>query len=270
MIARWGVGYDMIDVAACTANDVLLAITPEGVRRPVAEGILTLLLGLTHHLTRQDRLVRTDRWYEKTQYTSIGLAGRTLGSIGVGNIGTELFRLVQPFGLGRLLAYDPYVPAGSYAELGVEQVTLDTLLEASDFVCINCPLTPQTRHLIGEPELRRMRPTAFLINTARGPIIDQAALTRALQERWIGGAGLDVFEQEPVQADDPLLQVDNVILAPHAIAWTDALVRGNSVEACENVLTVFKGEVPRNSVNRAVVEQPGFEAKLRDLRTRGE
>jgi phosphoglycerate dehydrogenase-like enzyme len=240
------------------------------VRRPVAEGIVTLLLGLTHHLTQLDTLVRSGRWHEKARYTGIGLAGRTLGSIGVGNIGAELFRLIRPFGLGRLLAYDPYVPAGSYAELGVEQVSLDTLLEASDFVCINCPLTPQTRHLIGEPELRRMRPTAFLINTARGPIVDQAALTHALQAGWIAGAGLDVFEQEPVPADDPLLQLDNVILAPHGIAWTDAMVRGNSVEACENVLAVFKGEVPRNIVNRAVVERPGFEAKLHDLRTRGE
>jgi D-3-phosphoglycerate dehydrogenase len=205
----------------------------------VAEGIVTLLLALTRNLPRLDALVRAGRWEEKTRYSSIGLAGRTFGSIGVGNIGTELFQLLRPFGLARLLAFDPYVSAARGAELGIELVPLETLLAESDFVAINCPLTNETWHLIGERELRQMRPSAFLINTARGAIVDQAALTRALQEHCIAGAALDVFEHEPIALDDPLLQLDNVILSPHAIAWTDALVRGNGVGACENVLTVW-------------------------------
>ncbi len=221
MIARWGVGYEMIDVQACTDNDVLLAITRDAVRRPVAEGIITLLLGLAKHMVIEDRLVRAGRWGDKRHYPGLGIAGRTLGSIGVGNIGAELFRMLRPFELGRLLAYDPYVTPAQAADLGVQMVDLDTLLAESDFVCINCPLTKETFHLLGEPQLRRMKPTALLINTARGPIVDQAALTSALQQGWIAGAALDVFEQEPLPAGDPLAQLDNV----HLVAPRDRLDR---------------------------------------------
>jgi phosphoglycerate dehydrogenase-like enzyme len=268
VIARWGVGYDMIDTQACTENDVLLCITRDAVRKPVAEGIITLLLALAKHMPAKDRLVRGGRWADKNDYPGLGISGRTLGSIGVGNIGAELFRMLRPFDLRRMLAYDPYVSKAQAAALGVTMVDLDTLLAESDFVCINCPLTKETFHLLDEARLRRMKPSAFLINTARGPIVDQAALTRALQERWIAGAALDVFEREPLPADDPLTQLDNVILSPHAIAWTDDLVRGNGEGACQNILTVLRGEVPAHSVNREVVERPGFRAKLRALRER--
>ena len=140
-IARWGVGYDMIDTQACTDNDVLLCITRDAVRRPVAEGIVTLLLALTKHVLTKDRLVRTGRWDAKTSYPGVGLRGRTLGTVGVGNIGGELARLLQPFDLRRILAYDPYVSSAQAAEIGVELVDLDTLMAESDFVSINCPLT---------------------------------------------------------------------------------------------------------------------------------
>jgi len=268
LIARWGVGYEMIDVPACTANDVLLCITRDAVRRPVAEGIIALLLGLAKHMLAKDRLVRAGRWAEKSRFPGLGLSGRTLGSVGVGNIGGELFRMLRPFDLGRVLAYDPYVSAEQAASLGVMLVDLDTLLAESDFVCINCPLTPETFHLIDAARLRRMKPSALLINTARGPIVDQAALMRALQEGWIAGAALDVFEREPLPADDPLLHLDNVILSPHAIAWTDDLVRDNGIGACQHVLTLLRGEVPTHAVNREVIDRPGFQAKLRALRER--
>jgi phosphoglycerate dehydrogenase-like enzyme len=267
-IARWGVGYDMIDVQACTDNDVLLCITRDAVRRPVAEGVMTLLLALAKQLLIKDQLVRSGRWEAKTSYPGLGLRGRTLGTVGIGNIGGELARLLRPFDLRRILAYDPYVSSAQAAEIGVELVDLDTLLAVSDFVCINCPLTKDTFHLIGERQIQRMKPSALLINTSRGPIIDQAALTRALQARRIAGAALDVFEQEPLAADDPLTQLDTVILAPHAIAWTDELVRDNGVGACENVLTILRGEVPAHTVNREVIARPGFQAKLRALRER--
>jgi phosphoglycerate dehydrogenase-like enzyme len=268
VIARWGVGYDMIDTQACTENDVLLCITRDAVRKPVAEGIITLLLALAKHMPAKDRLVRSGRWVDKNDYPGLGISGRTLGSIGVGNIGAELFRMLRPFDLRRMLAYDPYVTEAQAAALDVTMVDLDTLLAESDFVCINCPLTKETFHLLDEARLRRMKPTALLINTARGPIVDQAALTRALQERWIAGAALDVFEREPLPADDPLTQLDNVILSPHAIAWTDDLARGNGEGACQNILTVLRGEAPAYTVNREVVERPGFQAKLRALRER--
>jgi phosphoglycerate dehydrogenase-like enzyme len=267
-IARWGVGYDMIDTQACTDNDVLLCITRDAVRRPVAEGIMTLLLALTKQLLIKDRLVRAGRWDAKTSYPGTGLRGRVLGTVGVGNIGGELARLLQPFELRRILAYDPFVSSAQAAAIGVELVELDTLMGEADFVCINCPLTKDTFHLIGEHQIGRMQPSALLINTSRGPVIDQAALTRALQARRIAGAALDVFEQEPLPADDPLLQLDNVILSPHAIAWTDELVRDNGIGACENVLTILRGEVPAYAVNREVIDRPGFQAKLQALRAR--
>lgn len=265
-IARWGVGYDAIDVQACTNNDVLLCITRDAVRRPVAEGILTLLLALTRHLVVQDRLVREGRWHEKTRYTGIGLEGRTLGSVGVGNIGAELFRLLQPFGLKRLLGFDPYLSPAQAQEMGVELVDLPVLLAESDFICINCPLTPQTYHLIDEAQLKLVKSSALLINTARGPIINENALINALQEGRLAGAGLDVFEQEPLSPDSPLTTMLNVILTTHSIAWTDQLVRENGRGACENILTILRGDVPKYTVNRDVIERPRFQAKLRRLR----
>ena len=161
VVARWGVGYDMIDTQTCTDNDVLLSITRDAVRRPVAEGIMTLLLALTKHVLTKDRLVRSGRWDAKTSYPGIGLRGRTLGTVGVGNIGGELARLLRPFDLRRILAYDPYVSSAQAAEIGVELVDLDTLMAESDFVSINCPLTKDTFHLIGEQQLQRMQPAAL-------------------------------------------------------------------------------------------------------------
>lgn len=262
VLARWGVGYDMIDVPACTANDVLLAITPDGIRRPVAEGIVTLLLAITKQVRMKDLLVRRGQWERKTDYQGVGLTGRTLGSVGIGSIGSDLFRLLQPFNLARFLAYDPYAKPEHVAALGVTLVDLPTLLAESDFVCVNCPLTAETHHLIGEAEFARMKPTAFFVNTARGPIVDQAALTRVLQAGRIAGAALDVFEEEPMPLPDPLTELDNVILAPHAVAWTDQSAEGNGNEAIDHILTVLRGDVPGPVVNRDVIARPGFTAKL--------
>lgn len=270
VIARWGVGYDTIDIPAATEHGVLVCITPPAVRRPVAEGIMALLLAITKRIPAKDRIVRTGAWEQIPQTMGVALAGRTLGTVGVGNIGTDFLRLVGPFDLGRTLATDPFVSPEQAAALGVELVDLDTLLSESDFVCINCPLTKETFHLIGEAQLRRMKPTAFLVNTARGPIIEQGAITRALQENWIAGAALDVFEEEPLPLPNPLAELDNVILAPHAIAWTDQMARDNSAVACNNILTVLKGEVPEYTVNRAAAGRPAMQNKLTALRQRWE
>jgi phosphoglycerate dehydrogenase-like enzyme len=269
-IARWGVGYDMVDVPAATEADVLLAITRDAVRRPVAEAIVALLLALTRNMLALDRLVREGRWGDKGRYPGLGIAGRTLGTVGVGNIGAELVRLLRPFGLARVLAFDPFVTPAQAAELGVELAPLDVVMAESDFVCVNCPLTPETRHLVGERQIALMKPTALLINTARGPIVDQGALTRALQERRIAGAGLDVFEEEPLPHDHPLTRMEHVILAPHALAWTDQLARDNGLGACRNVLSILRGEVPEHTVNRDVARRPGFQRKLAALRARWE
>src|SRR5262245_62720892 len=161
----------------------------------------------------------------------MGLTGRTLGVFGLGNIGREVFALAAPFGM-RHLAHDPYADPAGAAAAGAELVGLEALLRESDFVCLCCALTPATRHLIDARRLALMKPTAYLVNVARGPVVDQAALTEALRQGRLQGAGLDVFEREPIDPADPLLRLDNVILAPHALCWTDECFRGNGVSAC--------------------------------------
>ena len=262
LVARWGVGYDRIDVPALTAAGVALAITPEAVKRPVAEAILTLIFALSKDLWEQDRTVRSGKWRGSLRRLGMTLEGRVLGSVGCGNIARELFRLAKPLGFGRLLACDPYADRAAAAQLGIELVALGEVLRLSDFVCVNTLLNSSTRGLIGDAQLRMMKPTAFLINTARGAIVDQKALTRALTEKWIAGAGIDVFEQEPVDPADPLLQLDNVIVSPHALAWTEEIVRDNGLEACDHILSVARGEAPRGLVNCEVLQQPAFQRKL--------
>lgn len=259
VVARFGVGYDNVDVAACDAAGVMLTITPDGVRRPVAAAAVTFVLALAHKVLVKDRLIRDGRWAEKLNYMGMGLTGRTLGVIGVGNIGREIFRLAAPFGM-RHIGHDPLISSGVE---GVDLVSLEALLRESDFVVVCCSLSPRTHHLLNAERIGLMKPTAYLVNIARGPIINQAALTSALQGGRIAGAGLDVFEHEPVDPDDPLLALDNVILAPHAICWTDECFRGNGESACRSLLDTAAGRVPVNVVNRGVLENPRLAEKLK-------
>jgi len=261
IVARFGVGYDMVDLEALTEHDVILTITPDGVRRPMATGVVTLLLALAHELLAKDRQVRNAKWSERLEIKTTGLTGRVLGSVGAGNIGREVFRLVQPLEMVHL-ATDPYVTPDEVRAENIRLVDLETLMRESDFVCVNCPLTPETRGLVGEREFAWMKPTAYFINTSRGPVVDQAALYRALKERRIRGAALDVFGVEPVPADEPLLKLDNLILTPHSLCWTDECFRSMGESAARSVLTVLKGDVPENVVNRKVLERPGLRAKL--------
>jgi D-3-phosphoglycerate dehydrogenase len=259
VLARFGVGYDKIDVEACTRAGVALTITPDGVRRPMAMAILTLVLALSSRLLEKDRLTRAGGWSRKPDYIGMGLTGRVLGSIGVGNIGRELFTLAQPLGM-RHIAHDPY--AADVSDIGVELVDMETLFRTADIVVVNCPLMPQTRHLVNAERIALMKPTAYLINNARGPIVNQAALTKALQEHRIAGAGLDVFDQEPVDPNDPILTLDNVIVAPHGLGWTDELIRVSGESALGGILDAAAGRVPPHIVNRAVVDSPLFQEKL--------
>ncbi|MCB0104626.1 MAG: hypothetical protein KDE53_01925 [Caldilineaceae bacterium] len=270
VIARWGVGYDMIDVPACTDNNVLLAITTDAVRKPVAEAILTFFLALAKKLPFKDKLVRTGRWDLKAQASGLGMSGKIVGSVGSGNIGGEMFRLLEPFDLGRRLVYDPYLSAERAAALKVELVDLETIFRESDFIAINCPHTAETEGMIGAELFALMKPTAYFVNTARGPIVRQADLTAALQAGQFAGAGLDVFEEEPMPVDHPLASMENVILSPHALAWTDDLYRDNGVGAIENILAIFQGKLPKYIVNRAVTEKAEFQAKLKQLAERWE
>jgi D-3-phosphoglycerate dehydrogenase len=175
------------------------------------------------------------------------LTGRTLGLVGAGGIGQEVLRVAQPF-FQRMLAADPYVDAAQIQALGGEHVALETVLAASDFVVVCCQLTPATRHLIGADQLAAMKPDAFLINMARGPVVDEAALIAALQRRQIAGAGLDVFEQEPTPASNPLLGMDNVVLTPHALCWTDECFHDIAASALQSIVEVAQGRRPRHVV----------------------
>jgi D-3-phosphoglycerate dehydrogenase len=263
VIARFGVGYDTVDVQACTTNDIALVITPDGVRRPVAVSIITFMLALTGKLMVKDKLARQGApgFAVRGQHMGVGLVGKTLGSLGVGNIGAEMFRLAKPFDM-RFVAHDPYADPKVAAELGISLVSIEDLFAQADILCINCPLSAGTHHIVNAEKLALMKPTAFFINTARGPIVDQKALTRVLAEKRIAGAGLDVFEQEPTDPDDPLFALDNVIAAPHALCWTDQCFAGNGAADVKAVLDIQKGQMPRGVVNREVLERPGFKSKL--------
>ncbi len=266
MISRWGVGYDMIDVPALTAAGIALAITPNAVKRPVAESILTYIMALSTNLRVQDATVRAGKWRGDLPKLGRNIKGRTLGSFGCGNIARELFRMVQSLGFGRLIACDPFVKPDAVAELNVELVSAETLFRESDFLCINTFLDNSTRGLVGAPQLRLMKPTAYLINTARGPIVDQPALVQALNEGWIAGAGLDVFTIEPLPADDPIRDCPNTIFSPHGLPWTEEITRDNTREACSNILAMARGEMPAAIVNKDVLTTPAFQSKLERFR----
>lgn len=266
LIARWGVGYDMVDVPAATESAVLLAITPEAVRRPVAEAILTFIFMLAKNALEKDQVVRDRRWRSDLKRLGTCIPGNTLGSLGCGNIAQEMFRIAASLGFARFIAHDPYIDPAVAAQLNVELVTLDQLCRQSDYLAINCFLNESTRGIMGEAQLSVMKPTAYLINTARGPIVDQRALTRALQENWIAGAGIDVMEAEPPDPKDPLLDCENAVFAPHALAWTEEIARDNTIEACRNILELARGEVPHGAVNREVLTRPGFQQKLERYR----
>ncbi|MBZ5595335.1 MAG: dehydrogenase [Acidobacteriia bacterium] len=266
IVARWGVGYDRIDVAALTEADVILSITPEGVRAPVAEAILAFVFALSKNMFRMDRMTRAGQWRDQLGELNGDIRGSVLGSVGCGNIARKLFRLARPLGFRRLLACDPLVTPREVKHLGVELVEMDTVFRDSDFVTVNTFLNDTTRGLVGQGHFRLMKPTAYFINTARGPIVQHEALVKALKEKWIAGAGIDVFPTEPPPRNDPLFELDNVILAPHALAWTKNIMHDNGVEACGHVLKVALGEVPERVVNPEVLNRPGFRRKLERYR----
>jgi phosphoglycerate dehydrogenase-like enzyme len=262
-LARMGVGYDTIDVDLCTASDIVLTITPEAVRRPMAVATLTYLLALAGNLIAKDRMTRQgpEGWARRVHHHGTGLRGRVLGIVGLGNIGSEVARLAAPFGL-RIIASDPYIDPAHAASLNVELVSQEELFKTADFVSLNCPLTDETRHLANAETLAMMKPSAFLINTARGPVVDQQAIYEALKTKQIAGAGLDVLVPEPTPADEPLNQLDNVIMAPHALGWTDEIWATMAAVNEAAIRAIMAGKTPDCAVNPEVFERSGFQAKL--------
>ncbi|MCI0637214.1 MAG: dehydrogenase [Actinobacteria bacterium] len=244
LIARLGVGVDNIDVDACTSAGVLVTVTPDSVRRPMASGAMAFILALAHRLPEMDRCVRSGRW-QRFSNVGLGLVGRTLGIVGLGNVGRELASLAAPFGL-RVVAADPFLTTPPKA---IEMMVLDELLTQSDIVVLTCPLTAETHHLIDARRIALMKPSGYLVNIARGSIVDGAALADALRRRAIAGAAVDVFEQEPVAPDDPLLALDNVILAPHAVGLTDELLSLGGRSVSRAALDVLGGRMPEHPLN---------------------
>ncbi len=255
VISRHGVGYDSVDVAAMSAAGVLVCNTPNAMPRPVATMALTLVLALAHRLLAKDRMTRDGRWNDRVDHMGMGLTGRTLGVVGAGRIGKELLRMAKAFDLN-LLAADPYAEALELNYLGARKVPLETLMAESDFVVITALLNAETRHLVGAQQLARMKPTAYLINVARGPVVDEKALYEVLSEGKIAGAGLDVFEEEPTPADNPILRLDNVIVTPHSLCWTDELFGNIARTAVGAVLDVHAGRAPRFVVDPAALAHP--------------
>jgi len=261
VMARFGVGYDSVDVKACTAADVLVTITTGAVDRPVAEATVGWMIALCHNMRIKDGLVRTGQWDERSKYMGRELRGRTLGVIGLGGIARKLIELLRGFGMNPPLAFDPFLKPDVAASYGAKLVTLDELLRESDFVSIHCPLTADTRGLIKARELALMKRGAFLLNTARGGIVEEDALHDALKNRRIAGAALDCFAQEPITSPSRFGDLDNVLLAPHSIAWTDELFRDIGKAACLVMVDLANGKKPKGVLNPEVFERPNFRRK---------
>lgn len=248
VVGRHGVGVDNVDLEACTEFGVQVVNTPEATVEPVAEHAVALMLALSKLIIPCDQMVRTGRFRERLGVQGVEMLGKTLGVVGFGRIGRRVAQICGR-GIGmRILYTDVYAAPDVEAELGARRVPLEELLREADYVTLHVPLLPETHRLMGEEQFALMKPTAYFVNTSRGPVVDEAALHRALSEKRIAGAGIDVFEVEPCPADHPLLGLDNVIVTPHVASSTaEALVKMSLV--AEDVVAVAQGRPPRFPVN---------------------
>src|SRR5215471_12816837 len=254
VVVRTGVGYDVIDVPAATDLGVVVVNIPDLWIREVANHALALLLAWNRKLITLNNEVKSGVWQSRVPGPVTGsLHGETVGIVGLGNIGSAFAKRVAALET-HVIACDPYVDDAHFAALGVERVSLDTLAARADYVSVHTLLNAETRHLINAAFLRRMKPTACLINTSRGPVVDEQALIRALQEKWIAGAALDVRESEPPPTDSPLARMDNVILTPHAAYFSSPAVARVPQRCGEEVARVLTGQPPLHVVNPEVYQ----------------
>lgn len=250
IVANVAVGYDNVDVAACTERGILLTNTPGVLTEATADLAMALILMATRRLGEGERLVRARRPWTWHMFFLLGagLQGKRLGVVGLGKIGAATARRAQAFGMEIVYAGRREAEPAVVAELSARRLPLDELLRTADVVSIHCPLTPETRHLIGATELRRMKPTAHLVNTSRGPVVDEAALAEALRAGVLSGAGLDVYEHEP-EVHPGLLDLEQVVLLPHLGSATIEARTAMGVLAARNVVAVLAGEPPPSPVN---------------------
>jgi D-3-phosphoglycerate dehydrogenase len=251
-VVRTGVGYDVIDVPAATELGVIVVNIPDIWVREVANHALALLLAWNRKIIALDRQLHAGVWTSGVPGDRTGsIHGETVGIVGLGNIGSAFARRVAAFET-TVIACDPYVSDAHFAALGVERVTLEQLAARADYVSVHTLLNDETRHLIGEAFFRHTKPTAILINTSRGPVVDEQALARALRDKRLAGAALDVWEHEPVGKDNPLLAMDNVIATPHAAYFSSPAVAQVPRRCGEEVARVLTGQRPLNVVNPEV------------------
>ncbi|MEZ4668029.1 MAG: C-terminal binding protein [Anaerolineae bacterium] len=255
VIGRYGIGVDNIAVEEATRLGIPVTNVPAYCLDEVAEHTLALLLACARNIAHYNSAVRSGDWALNSQRRLFRLHGRALGIIGFGKIGQTLAQRALGFGL-RVLAYDPHVDEAVIRHNGCDMVGLDELLARADFVSLHTPLNPSTQHLMNAERLQRMKPTAFLINTARGGLVDHEALLQALREGWIAGAGLDVFEGEPLAADHPLLAQPNLIATPHTAFYSEESLVELQTKAAQNVAAILAGRRPAAVVNPQVLELP--------------
>ncbi len=250
VISRYGVGVDTIDVAAATERGIWVANVPNFSTVEVAEHTLAMLLALARRLFPLDDHVHRGGWSTiDVMDSAVPLVDQTLGLIGFGAIARAVAFRARALGL-RVLTYSPRTPAEVTLEYGVEPASLGDVFSRSDYVSLHCPLTAETHHIVDAPALRQMKPGAYLINTARGQLIDQPALVEALQHGRLAGAALDVLEHEPIPPGDPLLAMRNVILTPHSAFYSIRSLEDLQTRAAENVVDVLRGEAPHSAVNQ--------------------
>ncbi|MCJ7759550.1 hydroxyacid dehydrogenase [Candidatus Bathyarchaeota archaeon] len=249
VISRHGVGYDSIDVRAANEKGIVVTITPANAAS-VAEIAFGLMIAVARKIPEAHFYIKDKRWSRRasrTNLTGVELSGKTLGILGLGRIGSRVAKIGKGFDM-KLGYYDIVRKRKLEKELPIERRSLDQLLSESDFVSVHVPLTDETRGMIGGKELKTMKRDAILINTARGPIVDEQALYHALKEKWIAAAGLDVFKEEPINQDNPLLELDNVVFTPHVAGSTNEARRRCAMMAVENTIRVLQGKKPENAV----------------------
>ncbi|PWH07189.1 hypothetical protein DEO23_00545 [Brachybacterium endophyticum] len=247
-VARFGAGFDQVDLAACESHGIVVTNAPDGLRVPMAHAALTLLFSLAHNLVPKSQLVHTGRWDQRSGLRGRGLASATIGVVGLGGIGRETVRLLR--GLGLTVIASNRTPRPEFcAETGIEQVPLADLLRRSDFAILTVSSNAETRHLIGRTELEQLGPDGHLVNVARGAVVDEPALVDALRSGTIAGAALDVFETEPLPTSSPLLKLDNVLLTPHSLCWTQDFTAATGAEALGEVIAVAEGREPAHVVS---------------------
>lgn len=250
VISTYGIGVDKIDVSAATKKGIYVCNVPDYCIHEVGDHAFAMMMALTRQLFNMDSNIRKGIWgYKHAGHDIYRIEGKVYGLVGFGKIPQTLAKKLKAFEM-EVLAYDPYFDEEKGKEIGVKRADLAEIMEKADYVSIHVPLTAETRHMIGEAQLRKMKKTAYLINVGRGAIVDEAALYRALQEKWIAGAGIDVWEKEPIKTDNPFLTLDNVIITPHA-AWNsqEALV-DLQTKAAEEIVRVLQGREPKSPVNK--------------------